>query len=1114
MKKNGCVNGKLVSFQRWKIFLIMKLQCLFILGLLIQSYANVSQAQTKRLNLQFQNNSLKEVLQTLEEQTDFSFIYKDELINSKTNISADFKERLITEVLDNILQDEGLTYTIKGKAIVILPKDRGVMSVQQQLTVRGKITDSSGSPLPGVTVIIKGTTQGTITDSDGKFNLTSVPGTATLVFSFVGMQTQEVPVAGRTIIDIAMNEEAIGIEEVVAVGYGTTRVKDLTSSISTVKSEELVKTPAGQAMQALQGKVAGLQVISSGAPGDSPTIRVRGIGSYPGSDNEAPLYVVDGMFFDNIDFLNPSDITSISVLKDASAAAIYGVRAANGVVLIETKSGGFNQKAEISYDGYYGLQVAQNVLKMANAEQFTTMALESGSEADASYILNAMQRYGRSRINPNVPDVNTDWYDEILRTASIQNHSLSVSGGDKNASYSIGTSYFNQKGILDMKNEYERFNLRSKIDFKATNWFTIGGNMIFSNATKYNDEEAAWNQAYFAVPVMPVYDETNTEAWPVNYASAQDLGYRQGQNPFPALDFGEDRLKIRKILANFYVQVDFIPKKLSFKTTYNHGYTSLNQRDVALPYYISDGFQRADASIVKTSETFSNQIWDNVLTYNDHFGNHHLTVMAGTSYRDEAWDKLTAKGLNFPVDNKEAWYIEQAETIPVDDVHDDGRREYGFSYFGRISYNYNDRYLIYGTMRADGSSKYQETWGYFPTVGAGWVISEENFMKKNRIIDFLKLRASWGKLGNDNIQASDGATTTTVITTAIDGVLVSGTTTSSTFSSLKWEVTEEWNFGITAKLLDNRLSADADYFIRDTKDAAINVNIPAIGGSVLKNVGTIRNSGFELTMNWSDRLSNGIGYTIGANISTLHNEVRDLYGQPYIDGGSAEFRQRSIVGEPLLAFFGREVIGVYQNEAEIQADPVALENGLVPGDFIYKDQNDDGMIDDDDRVVLGSYFPDFMYGANLGLTWKNFELSASLMGQTGNKILNRKRGEIIWTPDANMDADLAKNRWHGERTSNKYPSSAGLRKGWNQKMSDYFVEDGNFFRIQNVQLAYTIKQKQAWGFQMPEMRISLTADRPFTSFNYNGFNPEVANGIDTQTYPIPAVYTIGLNVKF
>lgn len=994
-----------------------------------------------------------------------------------------------------------------------------ILFAQNPISVKGKVTDAKNESVPGVSVLVKGTTQGTITDADGLYSLQASP-QATLVFSFVGMQTQEIPVNNRNSINVQMKEESFNVDEVVVVGYGTQKVKDLTSSISTIKSGELAKTPAGQAMQSLQGKVAGLQVVSNGGPGNSPTIRVRGVGSYPtnsngdSNNNDAPLYVVDGMFFDNIDFLNPSDIASISVLKDASAAAIYGVRAANGVVLIETKSGVINQKSEITYDGYYGMQVAQDVLKMANAEQFTTMALESGSAADASFILNTMQRYGRSRINPNVPDVNTDWYKEILRPAQIQNHSLGVSGGNQKASYSIGTSYFAQEGVLDMKNEYERFNLRSKIDFKVNDWMTIGGNMIFSNAIKYGEQAGAWNQAYFAIPIMPVYDESNTAAWPEKWANAQDLGYRSGQNPFPTLKYNNNRLKSKKMLANFYVKLDLIPEKLSFKSTYNHAFTSLDERNVNLPYFIGNSFKQVDAVLARSMSNYSDQIWDNVLTYTDKFGKHGVTLMAGSSFRDEAYNKLENKGLNFPTEHEQSWYIDQAATKSADGIKDEGTRQYGLSYFGRLSYNFNERYLLYATMRADGSSKYQQKWGYFPTVGAGWVVSEESFLKGNKIVDFLKLRASWGQLGNDNIQASDGANTTTVLNTAINGVLVAGTKTTNTFSSLKWEVTEEMNFGLTSRLLKSRLTVDADYYIRDTKNAAINVNIPAIGGSVLKNVGIIRNSGIELALNCNDNLTKDIKYSIGANISTLKNEVRDLYGQPYIDGGSAEFRQRSIVGQPLLAFFGREVVGVYQNQAEIDADPFAKANGLVPGDLKYKDQNGDKKIDDSDRVVLGSYFPTFMYGLNLGISYKNFDFSANMVGQSGNKILNRKRGEIIWTADGNMDADLAINRWHGDGTSNKYPSSSGLRRGWNQKMSNYFVEDGSFFRIQNVQLAYNIKKQQVFGASLPETRISLTADRPLTIFKYNGFNPEVANGIDTQTYPVPAVYTIGLNIKF
>ncbi|TVZ57844.1 TonB-linked SusC/RagA family outer membrane protein [Flavobacteriaceae bacterium MAR_2010_105] len=985
----------------------------------------------------------------------------------------------------------------------------------QVVTVKGVVTSADdGLPLPGANVIILGTSRGTSTDFDGNYSI-SVNAGEVLEFSSLGFRTITVTVSNQTTINIALETDIASLDEIVIIGYGEMKSKDLTSSITTIKAEELAAVPSGSAMQAMQGKVAGLQVVSNGSPGQGPTVRVRGIGSYLGGASN-PLYVVDGMFFDNIDFLNTADITSISVLKDASASAIYGVRAANGVVLIETKSGRFNKKAEITYDGYSGYQIAQNVLKVANAEQFTTLALESGSAPDAQFILNAMQRYGRSRVNPNVPDVNTDWYDEIIRPGFIQNHSISVTGGAENVSYSVGANYFAQEGILNMKNEYERFNLRSKIEFKANEWLKLGANTVLSNATRYDGENSAWRLAYYAVPIMPVYDPNLSDdpnVFPTNYANAQDLGYRGGQNPFPLLDLSENRTKIRNVLANFFAEVSLIPNKLTFKTAYNHNFSSFESRNVDLPYFIGNNFKRDDAILRKAFGNTSNQIWDNTLTFTDTFGKHNLTVLAGTSFRDEAFQSLGATALNFPLSGEESYYIDQAQTIVEESVGDGGVREYGLSYFGRVSYNFDGRYLLYGTFRADGVRKYIEKWGYFPVIGAGWVISEESFMKDNSIIDFLKLRGSWGKLGNDKVPSQSGALTNTVVTTALGDVLFSGVTTGSDFSALRWELTEETNVGLSAQLFDNKLSIEADYFIRDTKDAVIPVERPLIPGVTFKNVGEIRNSGLEVALSWNKRVSDDFSYNLGFNFASLKNEVLDLSNETgFLDAGSAEFRQRSIVGETLFAFYGREVAGVYQNDAEIQADPIAVANNLVPGDFKYRDLNGDGVINDDDRTTIGSFLPTYTFGFNLGFNYKNFDFAVTGSGLGGNKILNRKRLEVIFTSDTNWDRDFAINRWHGEGTTNSYPSSAAVRKGWNQRLNDYYTEDGDYVRIQNITLGYTIN-KDGNMKDLPTFRVYLTAEKPLTLFKYNGFNPEVSNGIDNQTYPIPAVYTVGVNIK-
>ncbi|MFO8147565.1 MAG: TonB-dependent receptor [Gillisia sp.] len=981
---------------------------------------------------------------------------------------------------------------------------------QDSKTISGTILDANDIPLAGAEVKVVDKPAFAVTDFDGLFTIENVSKGDVLRITYLGFLPKEVVVGTQDDYTIVLNEDASQLDEVVVIGYGSQKKADLTGAISTVKAEDLARTPTGQAMQALQGKVAGLQVVNSGGPGTSPTIRVRGIGSYSGGAS-GPLYVVDGMFFENIDFLNTADIATISILKDASASAIYGVRAANGVVLIETKSGRYNQKAQLTYDGYTGFQRAQNVVKMANTEQFATIARESGSAPDAQFILNAMQRYGRSRINPNVPAVNTDWYKEIIREGLIQNHSLNFSGGSDNAIYSIGANYFAQEGILDMKNEYERFNLRSKLEFEVNDYITVGGNAVLSNASRYDPEYSAWRTAYYAVPTLPVFDPLNTNATPVNYANAQDLGYRNGQNPFPSMDFSENRNKIRNVLANFYTEVKIIPEKLTFRTAYNHNYESIETREIRLPYFIGNNFQRENASVLRRNINISNQIWDNTLTYTDNFGDHGLTVLAGTSLRDESLELLQAGGLNFPLSGSEAYFIDQSQTIVEGLVRDDGRREHGFSYFTRIAYDYDSKYLLYGTFRADGTNKYQEKWGYFPTVGVGWVVSQEDFWGANNPISFLKFRASWGELGNDKVAASEGSITSRVVFTALDDIRYSGLITSSDFTTLKWEVTEERNFGLSANMF-NGLSLEADYYIRDTKDAVIPVNRPLIPGATRQNVGEIRNSGLEVALNWDKNISDDFRYSVGVNFSTLENEVLDLAGAEFIDAGTAEFRQRSIVGQPLFAFYGREVVGVYQNDTEIQADPIAVANNLVPGDFKYRDLNNDGVINDDDRTVLGSFLPEFQYGVNLSVNYKGFDLATSLYGQGGNKILNRKRMEVIFTTSTNIDRDFAIHRWHGEGTTNSYPSAAGIRKGWNQRLNDYYVEDGDFFRIQNVTLGYTINRNGNLK-GIPQTRIYLTAEKPLTVFDYNGFNPEVADGVDNQTYPIPAIYTMGVNIK-
>jgi TonB-linked SusC/RagA family outer membrane protein len=550
----------------------------------------------------------------------------------------------------------------------------------------------------------------------------------------------------------------------------------------------------------------------------------------------------------------------------------------------------------------------------------------------------------------------------------------------------------------------------------------------------------------------------------------------------------------------------------------------INSRNVGFDF--NDGVTAFQSSVRRQNFSRFDQIWDNFLTYTDNFDKHSITAVVGQSFRSEYSEVLFARGTGItPIPDRTRehfWYLDNATNIDINDVGDGGgntinSRLFFMSYFARLAYNFDDRYLVYGTFRRDGNNKFQNKWGNFATIGAGWVVSSEKFFNVKGI-DFLKLRASWGQLGNDGIRPSVGSPTLGETNTAINDVLIIGRNLNPTFDLInQWETTVEQNFGLTSRFFENKLSLEVDYFIRDTRNLAVSIIPPVFRATERRSVGEIRNQGIEVTLNWETRVNQNFSYYIGGNFATLKNEVRCLGGAEGLDGGSAEFRQRSIIGQPFQAYYGYQVNGVFQNQEQITNSGYTPEfiasTNLVPGDFNFKDQNEDGVINEQDRVVLGSFLPKLTYGFNTGFTYKNFDFGALIQGQSGYDILNRKRGEIIFTNDTNLDAELVENLWRGEGTSNKYPSAAGLRKGWNQNMSDYFVEDGSYFRIQNVRLSYSILEKELFGVMMPNTRVTFTAERPLTIFNYNGFNPEVANGIDRQVYPIPAIYTLGLNIK-
>ena len=997
-------------------------------------------------------------------------------------------------------------------ALLISP---AVMFAQATKTVKGTVIDQDNQPVIGATVKVNGTTISTATDFDGCYELKNVPENAVISYSFIGMKSKDVRLDGRSTVNVTLLEDTQNLEEVVVIGYGAAKAKDLTAPIEVVKGEELIVQPTSSPMAALQGKVPGVNIVNSGTPGAGPKVTIRGNGSF---GDTSPLYVVDGMFYDNIDFLNNADIQEMSVLKDASASAIYGVRAANGVVIITTKKGRRNQGAQITYNGYVGIQKATNVLEMCNSHEYATMLMEANPDAYRHMFEKSIAEFGGD-METLTFNADTNWYDEMLRTAVITNHSLNISGGSNNAIYSVGMSYLSQDGIMDVENYYRRMNFRASLDFDATSWLKVGFNGVFSNSQQQLPNNAAWQKAFNTPSILPVYDERRgDDVFPTKYADPFQVGLNNNfYNPVAFADYYDSRNDNYQVLSNFYAQLNIIPDRLNIRTSYSYDYSAIRGNTFLPTYYVGQNQRRNTTELTKTDTNYNKWIWDNTATYNQRWDAHSFTGMLGVSMRQERYNMLSGTATNVP-EGADEWKYLVLGNKEGSTVTDDGWRYRGLSYFTRLNYSFDDRYMLMFTFRADGSSKYNDKWGYFPSVGAAWTITNEEFMADQKAFDYLKLRASWGKLGNDKIAASAGFANVNVVQ-AVFGTNnpLDGYKNTSNFSWLGWEVVNETNVGLSLATLRNRLSADIDWYYRMTENAVISPMIPMTTNTIAGNYGEVLNSGVDLSLNWNDKINKDFSYNIGFNLGWLHNEVKSLKGElNYIkDGGKVV----QMVGEKMNSYYGYKVVGIYQTAEECANDPIAVANNLQPGDFKYQDVNGDDKIDGQDKQVLGSYIPDITYGFNLGFQYKNFDFALSTYGQAGGELWNRKRALRYAQSDYNFDKAQFENRWTGAGSTNEHPSAAALIRTWNVSDSNnasYFVEKSNYFRIQNITLGYSFKNIKMGNYTMPGIRLTLTADRPFTTFKCNSFTPELSDaaGWDTEVYPLTATYTFGVQIDF
>jgi len=995
------------------------------------------------------------------------------------------------------------------------------VAMAQDITIKGVITDvTDKSPLPGVSVLVKGTKTGTTTDATGRYAI-SAPANATLIFTYIGYIAREVPANNQTTLNIVLTSSSQELDQVVVVGYGTQKKKDLTGAIAQVKGEELARQPVQTATQALQGKVAGVQIISSGEPNTSPIVRLRGTGTLLGGAN--PLYVVDGVFTDDIRNINNADILTVDVLKDASAAAIYGMRAANGVILITTKKGKSGENV-VTYDANIGFREANNLVNMAGANQYTGYL----NEANKYYLT------GVDLITPSMlTGANTDWYDAILQKGLTSSQNLSLSGGSEKATYFISTGLLTDEGI-QKGNKYTRFTLR------INNEYTLTKKLKFSNMISYTNGKAkgaqldAFTNAYRAAPIIAskVGDK---------YGNTSLFG--NVSNPLLSIDKVDNTALQNRIQGNF--ALDYKPiEGLTLRSSIGLDLNYLKSTDYGFKYLpdlstflqLGGNQSRPNSTLKLTKNDRMSWIWDNTATYTKTIEKHSFTVLAGMTAEAFQSNDMIGDARDVPA-NKDQWFL-SAGSGGSQSVSNTGDKYNRNSYLARINYGYDNKYLLTASYRADGTSKFgaNSRWDYFPSIGLGWNISNESFMADQKIFSNLKLRGSYGRLGNDNIPSS-----LYISTAAINkpyyyggkldqlGSPVLGIRLEDIIDDqLRWEVTSEYDAGLDFAFLNNRLSGTIDYYNKKTNNALIFVNIPAILGDpdekVLTNAATVSNKGLELSLTWTDQIGEDWKYSIGGNIAHNKNNINKLNGgQPLLGDKIGNYAiTKSDNGGPIGSYFLLEKIGIFQNQAQIDA---SAQKDARAGDIIYRDLNGDGKIDDNDRAYFGSYQPKYTYGLNGSLSYKSFDLNFGFFGTQGGKIYNGKkaiRGTNQLTD--NIEASVARDRWTPNNPNNNVPrATIGALPA-----STYFVEKGDYLRLNNLTVGYTLPKTLLNKARIANLRVFLTAQNLFTITSYTGFTPELqpsitgakeenANlnqGVDLNSYPSTRTFAFGVNVGF
>ncbi|HHH54237.1 MAG TPA: TonB-dependent receptor, partial [Bacteroidetes bacterium] len=1011
-----------------------------------------------------------------------------------------------------------------------------IVPIFSQINVTGKIVDANdNSPLIGVNVVEDGTQNGTISDYDGNFQLEVTNQNSVLVFSYLGYQTQKITVGDKTNFLVKMQINATELDEVVVIGYGTQKKSVVTGSISKVKSKDLENMPVTRIENSLQGRTSGVSVVSSsGQPGDGATVRIRGTTSINQSD---PLYVVDGIPIEGgIDYLNQGDIESIEVLKDAASASIYGARSANGVILVTTKKGE-NEKMTVNLSTYYGIQNPWKKLALLNAREYATLMNESSVASGGKILFEDPNSYGDG----------TDWQDAVFhKNAPMMNHDLSISGGNKTSKYFASFAYFDQDGIVSKdKSNYKRFTTRFNSTHKINKFINFGNTFSYTRTKSVGvSTNSEWgsplSRALNLDPITPLI-ETDPEVLNssvfVNFPVVKDENgnpygiskYVTSEilNPVAALAIQQGYGWSDKIVGNVFAEINLGDFK--YKSSFGADLAFWGGEGFSPVYYLN-ATNRNDITRYNRSQNKGLRwILENTLSYTKSIGLHKINAIGGI-----VAEKNKGQGIGGSIQDIPVTSIEEASlSFPTTA---ESQTFYGFeylntllSYLGRINYNYNEKYILSATMRVDGSSRFgtNNKFGYFPSVSIGWVLTEEDFVPKNDYVNFFKLRGSWGVNGSDRI--GDFRYVSTVsggrnYTFGKDETLTNGSSPNAIANpDLRWEQTTQTNFGFDSKLFKN-FSLIFDIFEKKTTDMLLDIAVPGYVGNSgpVGNIATLSNKGIELELGYSNTFNNVVFNATG-NISYNKNEITDLGPEKEFLTGQRFSPQaleitRTSVGEPIGYFYGYKTDGIFQNQSEIDAY-VDSEGNLIqpdakPGDFKFQDLNNNGIIDPEDRTKIGDPTPDWTYGINVSASWNNFDIVFFGQGVYGNEIFKATRRFDLQM--ANMTAD-ALTRWTGEGTTNTYPRLVMNDPNKNfSRSSDFYVEDGSFFRIKNAQLGYSLPKVIAKKLGLTKLRAYFSANNLLTFTKYSGYDPEIGGGsygVDRGIYPQPRFYLVGINAS-